>query len=458
MLKTESDRTILGAVTQMIEETEKNSKTDLGLREAVKARQYLTLSKTIIRSGILNDLLDGIKNLTEYEPDFLKDVGIELSPRRPVLLMVSYHERETAEALDALEILLEDAKPSDIRYNTALKDRRYLVWFFQLAGDTDCEDGGDGAGAVWIAAASRLKSVLDHIQAEFYSLTGFPVSFAIGEHPCGWAETGRQYAKLRKTLNLYPMKKSGVIISADKSAGLDYEGIYPVDSSRADAPQSAGKAQRLYACLEQGDRGGFFAVLDQICGRMKGCKSMHDMPAIEAYYTAAVQLIAYVNAYQMWEKAAFHFAANKLSRYDEHQTWGEAFDYLRNAANILFDLRENERQTKFDDTIVRLKKYIEQNLSDDMTVYSLGEAMHFNPAYLSRVFMQATGVHLSQYIIDMRVEKAKELLRKQDVKIADAAKMAGFSSANYFSRLFKKTTGYTPQQFRDSIRRGAEST
>ena len=101
--------------------------------------------------------------------------------------------------------------------------------------------------------------------------------------------------------------------------------------------------------------------------------------------------------------------------------------------------------------IANINKYINDHLNEDLSLIALSEKVFLNPAYLSRIYKQETGMNISEYICHMRINKAKELLRQSDFKIHEIAAAVGFESAAYFTRVFKQLTQITPQEYRDSV-------
>ena len=69
-------------------------------------------------------------------------------------------------------------------------------------------------------------------------------------------------------------------------------------------------------------------------------------------------------------------------------------------------------------------------------------------AYFSTVFSQTTGQSFISYLTAMRMQKAKELLRSTNMKLSDIALEIGYNEPNYFSHVFRKTTGMTPKEYR----------
>lgn len=83
-----------------------------------------------------------------------------------------------------------------------------------------------------------------------------------------------------------------------------------------------------------------------------------------------------------------------------------------------------------------------------LSLEAVARHVHLNPAYLSGSFKKDTGRNLKRVIIDVRMEKAGELLRDTALSVATVAARTGHRSANYFSKLFHKETGQTPHEYR----------
>ncbi|MFS0778214.1 response regulator [Neobacillus sp. 3P2-tot-E-2] len=99
--------------------------------------------------------------------------------------------------------------------------------------------------------------------------------------------------------------------------------------------------------------------------------------------------------------------------------------------------------------IKKLNKYIPENLSTDLSLNTLANLVYMNPSYLSTLYKQYTGKNISDYITELRVEKAKGLLQNSSFKIHEIAEEVGFSTSGYFTRFFKKHVGVTPQEYRN---------
>ena len=94
------------------------------------------------------------------------------------------------------------------------------------------------------------------------------------------------------------------------------------------------------------------------------------------------------------------------------------------------------------------KAYINQNLQKDLSLDTVATYMHFNAKYFSRLFKELSGMTLSEYIVQLRIEKAAALLVSTEDSVELIAETVGYRSASYLSRKFHDYFGCTPREYR----------
>lgn len=100
----------------------------------------------------------------------------------------------------------------------------------------------------------------------------------------------------------------------------------------------------------------------------------------------------------------------------------------------------------------RVKKYLHHNyMHHDISLDTVSSMANMNTSYFSVQFKRVFGVNFVDYLTQLRIQAAKELLADPTRPASEVAGMVGYESANYFSRAFKKKTGMTPSQYRNSI-------
>ena len=101
--------------------------------------------------------------------------------------------------------------------------------------------------------------------------------------------------------------------------------------------------------------------------------------------------------------------------------------------------------------IAEIQSYIRQHYSENITLNMLAELYYMHPNYLSRLFKEKTGQNFVDYLVDVRMQKVKELLRSTDCKIVEICSEVGYDNPRSFSKAFKHHTGMTPKEYRESL-------
>ena len=97
----------------------------------------------------------------------------------------------------------------------------------------------------------------------------------------------------------------------------------------------------------------------------------------------------------------------------------------------------------------RLIGYINENYAYDISIEELAERFGYSSRYIRKCFKEETGISCSQYIISLRIERAKELLWSGSGTVTETAAATGFNSSQYFCRIFRQYTGMTPMEYRN---------
>lgn len=117
---------------------------------------------------------------------------------------------------------------------------------------------------------------------------------------------------------------------------------------------------------------------------------------------------------------------------------------------VLMDMfpQDAERRTSKSESD-RIIDYINENYSNtELSRELIAEVFNTQPNYLSTLIKSRLGINFKDYLVNIRIEKAKELLLKDDRNIQDIYKEVGFGSKQTFYRTFKKAVGITPNEFK----------
>lgn len=109
----------------------------------------------------------------------------------------------------------------------------------------------------------------------------------------------------------------------------------------------------------------------------------------------------------------------------------------------------NERKTARSGHVINMAvDYIKRHCNKDISLGEVAEHVNLNPSYLSRIFKEETGTQFVEYVRKVKMEMAKELLKNTNKKIYGICEELGYQNVQYFSTIFKNTTGMTPLEFK----------
>lgn len=132
----------------------------------------------------------------------------------------------------------------------------------------------------------------------------------------------------------------------------------------------------------------------------------------------------------------------------ELETIGDIHAWLRRRVFELSETIQAKRQTKNGKLVQSIVEHIRSRLDENITLRDVAERFSFSPNYLGLLFKEETSRNFSEYVVDLRMEKAQQLLTMTKLKIYEVADMVGYRYLPYFSRQFKETTGMTPLEYR----------
>lgn len=100
-------------------------------------------------------------------------------------------------------------------------------------------------------------------------------------------------------------------------------------------------------------------------------------------------------------------------------------------------------------TVSAAKDFIRQNYNREITLDDVSREVNITPYYFSKLFKEETGEGFIEYLTNIRIDKAKELLNNTNYTMKEICQMVGYTDPNYFSRTFKKNVGVTPTEYKE---------
>ncbi|CAG0975394.1 putative response regulatory protein [Anaerolineae bacterium] len=117
--------------------------------------------------------------------------------------------------------------------------------------------------------------------------------------------------------------------------------------------------------------------------------------------------------------------------------------------------RDSQTTNQYVGMIQQAKEYIALHFLDpDLSLNQVAAQVNLSPCHFSAVFSQETGTTFKEFLTEIRIKKAKELLRTTTYKSSEISDHIGYNDPHYFSFVFRKSTGFSPKEFRSQVQQG----
>lgn len=139
----------------------------------------------------------------------------------------------------------------------------------------------------------------------------------------------------------------------------------------------------------------------------------------------------------------------------DYEEFGACIDNLKIA---LFQQKSAEETEGGEERIInKIVRFVQNHLVEEISLSVLAEEFHFSTQYVSQLFKNEIGVNFLTYLTNIRMEKAKKLLLSTDLPIAEVSEQSGYGDYRVFTKVFKKSEGVTPSQYRRDFMDGSKA-
>lgn len=160
-----------------------------------------------------------------------------------------------------------------------------------------------------------------------------------------------------------------------------------------------------------------------------------------------VTQIVYVFLYKngIWADELFH---NEHEQKLRNKAQNSAVDFVKWANYIMQRTLEYVKEIQESDNVIEIaKRYIAEHYREDIGRNQVAARVYLTPEYLAKIFKKTEGINIKEYIYQLRIQEAKRLLAG-NVRVSEVAQIVGFDNFAYFSTVFKKVTGLSPNEYK----------
>lgn len=253
--------------------------------------------------------------------------------------------------------------------------------------------------------------------------------------------------KLSESMESYEEALKALVNSTGSVAHVDdlpiqcrYDEEYPIDLERA-----------LFDCLRTGTR--------EECERMAG--RYFDW-MLENYDEKNMSVRLKTLEFVLWAEHEAYLNGGLTYHFEERENYLPLIMGVKNNSELrgwfvekFGEANRNmcTRKEEHENQLVRkAQNYIQENYQKDLSLDEVSRQLDLSPYYFSKLFKEETGSNFVEYVTNLRIARAKELLARDDCSMKEICAEVGYSDPNYFSRIFKKNVGVTPTEYRGSER------
>jgi Response regulator containing CheY-like receiver domain and AraC-type DNA-binding domain len=302
------------------------------------------------------------------------------------------------------------------------------MMFNRLVVYVPCADEGseyDRRLAALHTATTLYEKLVDRDQAN--------LCIGIGNY---YADIGNAYKSYDESLKA---------IELHRTSGVVHINDIPTSHSAEEYPELEEK--RLLKNILLGDTEACLRAYDHLFGWMRA--QYHDN--VQEILVNSVELLVMLRHIARENSISDNIVlgdSNYVSRFLAIEDIGKINAFFTNVIKRLAEGISASKEKNLSSIVVKAQAYIYKNFSRDITLEDVSKEVTVSPNYFSRLFKEETGRNFIDYLTELRIERAKELLRDSSSANKEICYQIGYSDPNYFSRIFKRVVGVTPTEYK----------
>lgn len=284
----------------------------------------------------------------------------------------------------------------------------------------------------------NLRAVLDDLMAQEAVFESFALTIGVGTAVKDVRELKDSFEAAKYAVRQRILLGTGKFIEAGAKPEPSKEGHVLM----------AKLNKSMYAAIEVLDKDALLNCIAHLKEEVMASESL-DGDMIYAMVEQACELFvlhlrnlqfAMDNGEQWMEHFRYH--ANRIGAVKQ------LFEYLSDALSKAMDAVIEEQRQKETRPIRIAKQYIQQHYMKSLTLEEVSQVVGFNPTYFSTLFKKVSNSNFIDYLTEVRMNRAKELLRETDLSIASICEQTGYHDLKHFTKTFKKFTELKPSEYR----------
>jgi two-component system response regulator YesN len=428
--------------TELIETVKRIGKQIIAEREErenyERYKREMEENETEKMRRLFNEMITGTLSIAKIL-ERGKEYGIELSAKLYQIILFKYNIKNKDEIYSREILELEkEINSVNSRYdNIIMFDRAIEGLAFLIKGDSSGH-----LDSTREAFISRLKDVMEkypHIRyfggigIQVDRLTALSQSYESAARAFSYRFIfeNNDIISSNQVLSFYRQDEDDTVLSEIELESLDLK--------KADAFLKSGEAEEITYFVEE--------FLKSVGSASEKSFLFKQYIIMNIYFTV-VAFLKEIGSPDLSIEEPFKGLEGIKEMYYDNQ---KAKDYIIRIFSAAIERRDALRNKRYHRIIDQAKEYINRHFADeDISLYETAAYVNLSPSHFSSVFSKETGKSFIRYLTDLRMSKAREMLKCTDMRCSDISIAVGYKDAHYFSYLFKKIHNCSPMQYRTS--------
>ena len=284
----------------------------------------------------------------------------------------------------------------------------------------------------------KLNNALHMFRSRLENYMNINITIGVSNVVSKIEQVGNQYDIARENADMrFVLGKGTIIFPSDAKNIVSY-----------DIGSIAGHTRKLIDALRESNTPLLMDELEQMFITIRQYNPKNIEQIFPHYMEVIFAIMRYLDEIGLDTVDLFRRNVNFYSEIQKFTTRDELNNWTRNIVRWISEHLKERENEDLNRPIVMAREFIKKNyVEKSLSLSMVSEYVGLSENHFSSIFAKQTGKTFTEYVTELRIEKAKTLLRETNLKVYEVAENVGFANAEYFSKIFKKTTRKSPNQF-----------
>lgn len=420
---------VLSKVKQLIQSEYRNDNTSRNTKNESRENQY------IIKEDIYRKMISGSIRYEDFAKE-LSSLGICIDSGSNIVICCGIDDHSNAPVMSKMDDqylfkfsvinILEESISSFANCDIAeVEEGEYIILLRRLKTSDE------------LCSKDLITGYLRKINNSLKNYLNISISFGVNPEPVEYTRIRETYFKARAAMKYkFYYGRESIIFYNDISEFDNKELLFTYSNEKS-----------LLERLEDFDELGVNAIINGFFNRISECKTSDPEKVRKVSLDIFHSLMKFAKKFDV--KANFisdNFSVHALDFLMTSETISDIAEYFGEFINKLFEFIYCQQLEAKRPEIIKLQKYIAENISENITLDKASKISNISKCYLSSIFKKETGEVFVDYVNKAKMERAKTLIQENGLKSCEAAEKVGINDDSYFSKLFKKHIGVCPSK------------